>query len=327
MLKLFTSPPPSSKNRIVKILLLNILLFTFFVFILNFVVYYFDIINDDYFNKNKIETIKSYISFMKRDISENNTYRNLIENSEYRPIENIESQKDSIVLFGCSFTWGTGLNDNETFSYQLGKLTNRPIFNRAMGGWGVQHMLYQLRNKDFYKHIISENKKNPEYIIYTFISSHKSRIYIPVCYFYNPCYLAFYKKDKKTNDFILKNRNFFTDKIIFYYPILEKIFKILEGKYCEKIDEIVFDYFIACKRQQKINLPNTKFVIIFYDQNAFLSESCMKKLEEAGFILITKNDFQIDTDDIAYRLPDTHPNALAWEKITPAIVDKLQLNE
>ena len=77
-----------------------------------------------------------------------------------------------IVLFGCSFAFGFGIDDEQTFSYKLSKYTNRTVYNRGLCGGGIQHVLYQLRREDFYKEI-----PEPEYVIYLYISNHIRRMY------------------------------------------------------------------------------------------------------------------------------------------------------
>lgn len=313
--------------KYIKIILFNIVFILFILFCMNFYAYYSDIEwNDE--QKNDIKLIlEKYISFMNRDISEIDTINNLIYNDEFRPVENVNNKDlPPIILFGCSFVYGTWLTNTQTFSYQLGKLTKRKIFNRAMGGWGVQHMLYQLRNEDFYNYI-NENSPDlePEYIIYLSISDHKSRIFAPVRISYPPSYSVFYKYDKKTNDFIQKKRIFFTDKFVLYPLIKRQLSGLIEQHFNAQISEIFFNYLIACKKEQEKKFPNAKFVIIFYEDDSKLTTCYMNKLIKNNFIIITKDDFKIDVEEEKYKFPDSHPNASVWEEITPRIVEKLQI--
>ena len=49
----------------------------------------------------------------------------------------------AILLFGCSFTVGEGLNDEDTFAWQLGELLGEKfqVFNYGFHGYGSHHML------------------------------------------------------------------------------------------------------------------------------------------------------------------------------------------
>ena len=310
-----------------KILIANTIIIIFSMCVLNFIVYFLDKRTDPYSGEGLWGICREYHQFMTRDISENQTYLNLIKNENYRPIENLNlmSSSPSIILFGCSFAYGTGLEENETFSHKLGVLTKQPIFNRAFGGWGVQHMLYQLEHKEFYNEIKKvDNSKDPEFIIYLMFNHHKFRLFLPACLFQDPCYYVYYNQEKKTKEFKLRKRNFFTDKIVFCYPIFCKIFDFISLLFPDKIDSLFYDYLVACKKAQEKNLPTTKFVIIFYDKYPELSDIYMEKLREDGFILMKTEDFGIDVNEPIYQLPDTHPNALVWETITPQIVEKLR---
>ncbi len=88
-----------------------------------------------------------------------------------RPVK-YENNNKSVILFGGSFAWGRGLQEHQTFHYKLSKLMKRTVYNRAICGWGTQHMLYQLLQNDFYNEI-----SEPEYVIYVFISNHVDRIF------------------------------------------------------------------------------------------------------------------------------------------------------
>lgn len=310
--------------KYIKIVFFNIVFILFLLFCVNFYIYYSDKKTDDLDIK---DICNEYISFMTRDISEIDTKNNLIYNDEFRPVENINNKDlPPIILFGCSFVYGTGLTNTQTFSYQLGKITKRKIFNRAMGGWGVQHMLYQLQSKDFLQYI-NDNSPDfvPEYIIYLCINNHYFRIFAPVSIFYTPCYSVFYKYDKRTNDFVKKKRTFITDKILLYPIIKGKLAELMIEHCNDKISELFFYYLIACKKEQEKKFPNAKFAIIFYNEGSELTTEYMNKLIKNNFIIITKDDFKIDVEEEKYQLPDIHPNALVWEEITPRIVEKLQI--
>ena len=44
------------------------------------------------------------------------------------------SKKKPIVVMGCSYAFGQGLKDKQTFSYKLSKKAKRPVFNWSIGG-------------------------------------------------------------------------------------------------------------------------------------------------------------------------------------------------
>jgi hypothetical protein len=66
---------------------------------------------------------------------------------------------ESILMFGCSYTFGIGLEDNETIAHQLSLLVNSPVINLGMGGSSYS---YQWINST----ILRKNNVSPKVVIY-----------------------------------------------------------------------------------------------------------------------------------------------------------------
>ncbi len=79
----------------------------------------------------------------------------------------------AIIFYGCSFTFGIGLNDDQTLSYQTGLRTKNKFntYNFSYGGYGPHQMLASLQNSLDKKVIIEE----PKLAIYTAIIDHVAR--------------------------------------------------------------------------------------------------------------------------------------------------------
>ena len=86
--------------------------------------------------------------------------------------KNSHEDGESLILFGGSFTFGSGLENNETISYYLSAFTNYDVFNYGFPGYGTQHMLANLEREDFY----SEINKTGGKAVYLFIPDHIRRI-------------------------------------------------------------------------------------------------------------------------------------------------------
>ena len=184
-------------------IIINIVLILFtFIFIEAFVAFK---LND--------ESIEGYIQNLFKTISADEYFKKLYNKEEvnrafnisFRPDENINSDLQPILLMGCSFTYGSGLNDDETFSHKLGILTKRPIYNRAGKGWGLDQMLFQLQGNKIYK-----DMKEPEYLIYTFMNDQVNRFnkfkVIPRAYNFKPRY-------KLKNGKLFEIKPKFTDRL------------------------------------------------------------------------------------------------------------------
>jgi hypothetical protein len=78
-----------------------------------------------------------------------------------------------LILFGCSNTFGSGLNDNETLAYDLAKeLPEYNIYNYAVSGYGPQQMLAILEKGNLPNEVMSSNEN---IAIYIFIGDHFNR--------------------------------------------------------------------------------------------------------------------------------------------------------
>lgn len=234
-----------------------------------------------------------------------------------------------IVVFGCSFAWGVRLYEHQTFHYLLSRLMNRTVYNRAIIGWGVQHMLYQVKREDFYREV-----PEPEYVIFVYISNHVSRLYKynSIC---NACDYNYLKynnvfgklKEEKRLQNIPYSR-------IYNDVILREIAYVQELKLSDTAFSFLEKHFIESKKEMEKHWKNTKFVILDYEsednhfsvKNNVLNDKNIKKLEKDGFTVITTRQLTDEPLDDRYYLDenDGHPNAKAWALITPLFVEKLK---
>jgi hypothetical protein len=84
-----------------------------------------------------------------------------------------------VMAVGCSFTWGPGVESEETYTQQLGRLLNLRVANFGMGSFGsVQAFQTVARNADL----------RPRVVVYGFIQDHLRRNvspcapnYVPYC--------------------------------------------------------------------------------------------------------------------------------------------------
>ena len=245
-----------------------------------------------------------------------------------RPVLIKNTDKKPIILFGCSFAWGYGLKERQTFCYKLSKLLKRSIYNRAICSWGTQHMLYQLKQEDFYNQF-----PEPEYIIYLYISNHISRIYKYL--FMNSSLIGEQYNYLKYNDTIfgLKEEKRFQNvpySRIYNQLILPKLMKIEAQKNGFKFLE---KHLIESKKEVDKHWKNVKFVILDYEADNYFNDypevlnyDNVEKLKKDGFIVIKTSeltDIKLD-DNFIIGGEDKHPNEAAWNLITPLFVKKLQ---
>jgi hypothetical protein len=88
------------------------------------------------------------------------------------PIDHLEQRHNFLLFFGCSMTFGLGVNDNETMPFYVTQHAShyRP-YNYGVPGYGPHYMLAQLQRGDLTKEI----KENHGIALYTFIDHHIHR--------------------------------------------------------------------------------------------------------------------------------------------------------
>lgn len=160
--------------------------------------------------KNQNEKYNTYLpEFNYSWHLDRDPYSYILQKNTYRAPLNIHSNLEPIYIFGCSFAYGEHLFEKDTFGAQLAKLTNRPVYNFAFPGFGVQHMLFQLEN------MTMPSSKAPKYIIYVYIHDHLRRLSTQ---FIQPCQLTRYPLYiEKNNDLIFKKFKSFSPAIFYIY--------------------------------------------------------------------------------------------------------------
>ena len=227
----------------------------------------------------------------------------------------LEYKKRPILLYGCSYTYGYGLKDNEHFGYVLSQYTKRPVYNFSLFAKGIQHALYIMQN---YPKIEPE----PEYIIYTYCNFHIRRLYMEVC-FLNP--FNFLSYEYQNGQFLPKEDKikYLRNTMLFQSIMFKIVFPLIkeEDKY-----NLFKTYLKEMKKEIDKKYPNAKFVIVWYDrsdrQYIDLSNDRIKEIKDLGIDIIDLDEFFGNKlYQKEYQLPDWHPNTKAWELVVPKIAE------
>lgn len=255
------------------------------------------------------------------------TFEETIENHwKFRDALKPESRKRPLLLFGCSFAYGWGLEDEQTFAYKLSELTDRSVYNRSYPSTGIQYFLYMLQHFNLEKEV-----KNPEYIIYMLIDDHFFRLFRPYWGYTHPVIDIRYKNSQEG----LKEY-----RSPFYQLGRTSVYRFLNTKYYENaaskptVDErfdLVKIYFKEAQKLINEKFPDSKIVIILWEQdNGELTLSNTprwKELKNEGFIVY--NTYKLTGKKFyqpKYKIKnDEHPNAEAVNIAAEALVKKLSL--
>lgn len=260
-------------------------------------------------------------------------------NDETLPYDN---SKKPILTIGCSYTYGQGIELNKTFASQLQKKTNRKVDNVSEIGAGASDCLRSLVYME--KHNILQQNQF-EYIIYTQMYEHFQRIYDLGML---ASYLADIYKQNKNNSF--KDR-------LKYYLNCSYTVKMINAKRKAEFWDLECKFTYLKYKISKMNeiikraLPNSKFVVLLYDDVTNTSEDSpiywgysimIKPLDKNNYPelaaqgvkfistkdlvgdILYKEEYQLKHDEYQYWRPH-HPNEKAWEVIVPQLCKKLNL--
>lgn len=273
----------------------------------------------------------------KKIIYQNAIYTINKDGLRYTPSSN-EKSNQCLLFFGDSFTFGEGLNDDETLPYLVGKKTHHKykIYNFAYSGYGPQQMLSAIEHG-----IVDKKIKNCKSTtaIYSGLPDHAKRIAGKLPWQkYDPKYSlvnneAVYKgsfNGKKVgnshpiNPWLMKAQT-----IVFVHN------KIVEQKTVVKeSEEAQYEklYIAILKKTKKLlkQKYNADFIILlwdFGDSEDFQNYAFQRTLRENSFDYYLMSSILPNYSYTYLRQDDGHPKTLANEFIADFISKKLSRME
>ena len=318
--------------KTLKILLVNVLIVLFIFGCLEYVSYLFIKKDNESYMKPLNEYYKKIgapllkISYAPVRIFNQSDYE-----SKYRP--DYRGHKNfSILFFGCSYTYGSGVIENEkTLPYITGNKSDVTAVNRGSSGASILNMLYDLTHPELYDRI--KNYPNPKYIIFTFISDHFNRIS-------NPYRAAVMRSPKSFYyvypDYITDNGEFkikYPSKFrLFLYSLytVKAWHYLYAQRFAHKTaDDRMFELFLEAKKITDEKFPNSKFIIMLYKDGGRknMPRALQKKLKKKGFIILDSEKLAgHELESGNWRALDKeHPNEAAYRDIAAGLIKELKL--
>ena len=233
-----------------------------------------------------------------------------------------------ILFFGCSFTYGEGVGDDQTLPYHVGRLAaHYTPYNYGYHGLGPFDALAKIENIDFK----NEVRETPGIIIYTFMPDHLNRLLGSMStmgWHFNG---AYYRKSAAGK--LVRNGDFKTGRPIWtrIYTLLSKsrILEVLKINLPPKIGDYDLKLFAqTCQAMDaiiKAKFPQSAFYVVIYPGTN--SDRLVQYLEEGG---IKYHDYTrlFDPADPKFYLSedDHHPAPLAYQLVAEQIVNDLHLD-
>lgn len=247
------------------------------------------------------------------------------------PSNELKKYSKNILFFGCSFTFGSGLNQNETLPYFYGENQGeyRP-YNYGVGATGPHQYLRYL---ELYGDIISQQVDHSSgQVVYIAIEDHFNRAYGSMNKFWlldSPYY------SKSSDSKLIFKGTFRKDRPIttYIYSLINKIDYIKrKGIDYPKVSDDQYNLFCSIVREMKnqINtkLKGYKFIVVNHPLSPIRKKylKCIK--EHATLINFTTEELHNSIPEYSknnlYRFPDGHPKASFNNYFSKILYNKLK---
>ena len=316
------------KFLIINLILLTVVLaiseiYSYFI-VKNTIGDYYDIFNEQA-KKNNTSPMSLRYNFLKE--FNQNDYKFLERNISYGKNKN----KKSVLFFGCSYTYGSNVEEKDTMPYLVSEQTGRTTVNKAIPGASILNSLLVLLDEDFYG--LFDKINEPEYIVYTFINDHLGRItslYKVMFIQDNNKYELMPEFEVKDNSVSIKKRSkilypfyhLYTAKALSYYYSYNLSFS-------KQRNEKMFELLNAAKMITDEKFKNSKFVVIVYKDGSHsgMDRSLWEKLENSGFIMLDAEELAgHELESLEWRGEDKeHPNPAAFRDVSKGLIKALNL--
>jgi hypothetical protein len=238
------------------------------------------------------------------------------------PMDSTKPRKKYAQFYGCSMTFGEGVQSNETLPYYFGKFdsTYRP-YNFAYSGYGPHQMLARLETGSPNSII----KESTGIAFYIYINDHVNRaIGTMTNYGYNGGLAPYFHENgnELKHDGLFKNAR--RIRSWFYEVMLKsnilKLFKIgYPFKISEADYELTAEIMAQASRDYKKQFGNDNFYVIIYPTT--IDNSLIISLLKQKGVKVLDYSKLFNPTDKKYAIPyDEHPTALANEVLIKELV-------
>jgi hypothetical protein len=238
------------------------------------------------------------------------------------PIDTTKPRIKYAQFYGCSMTFGEGVQSNETLPYYFAKFdsTYKP-YNFAYSGYGPHQMLARLETENVKKIV----KENTGIAFYIYINDHVNRVLGTLTNFgYNGGEVPYYHEvnNQLKHDGLIKDARKFRSWI-FRQLLKSNILKVFKIGYPFKITEqdyeLTAEVMAQASRDYKKQFGNDNFYVIIYPTTVD-SSLIINLLKQKGVKVLDYSKL-FNPLEKKYAIPyDEHPTALANEVLIKQLV-------
>ncbi|GEM_PF-932572 len=200
------------------------------------------------------------------------------------PQPNTDNKGINCLFFGCSFTFGTGVNNNQTLPYYFGQLHPEiEVYNYGIPGGSPQEIYLQSTQSEIFADISPKHTV----VIYSFISDHLRRLKGTLnLIFRAPKWVGCLPKLEFVNDRIINKGKFEeTHPYLFSFAnILSKSLLVKQMINYTQLDypspftnenyDFLYILLNETKNQLSTYFPNLDFVIFIYPEHCSTPNTC-----------------------------------------------------
>ncbi len=246
------------------------------------------------------------------------------------------NKKKNIVFLGCSFTFGFGVNNEDSYPYKVREKTGLNVYNYGISGTSPSVTLKILKDlkADYLKDISQEDTT----VIYTLIPDHINRMIGTVLQFrhmpgsFDTAPYIFLKDDE------LEILNNFSEDKTFRKHILKflsrihlmKVFWVDIPQIGQDEIELMARILQEIEKEVKANTPQVKnFKVAFYplggvgekNYRALRDELVKRKLSVLDYSMLNTNSLLRPYNVLDY---DSHPSPLAYDVYSSLLANDLR---
>lgn len=246
-------------------------------------------------------------------------------------------EAECILLFGGSFTFGQGLEDQETLAWQISDQSKHDFrtYNLGVMGYGAHQMLSALQHGLVDK-AVDCDRERVSHVFYQAISDHIRRSAGRAWWITRgPKYRLTEDGDVKLSGHFEDNDDYNEERslaeMLGTQILKSEIYNaIVEGKYLHKYGQDTIDLYIEIVHESRqivrSKYPCAKLHVLWWDEDDIDNRAVSDGLKQDGVDVHLISDilpnYEVDDLNETYRLHETdnHPNALANELIAEYVV-------
>jgi len=244
------------------------------------------------------------------------------------PVEGPEQRHKFLLFFGDSFTFGEGVQDDETLPYYVAQSAPEyQPYNYGLSGYGPQEMLAKLQSDDL-AHEVTETEG---IAIYTFIDAHVERA-IGSMYIYNAWgnRMPYYTIDWQGN--LVRRGNFTTGR-----PLLSILYLALGQSEIAKYYHVnipprltdrhyAFTARVIAEARDtfRAKFNSDEFYVVIYPDEGDYAEDIIPHFEQLGLKYLNYDErIKLSSEEGLSIAGDGHPTGKAHQMVAKWIVEDL----